>query len=238
MSRFLISENSPLRILFVEDNEVNRFYINTQVSDFEDTIVFSENGKDAVAKASQNLFDIIFMDINLPGMNGYEAAQKIRSLPKPHGSIPIIGITNNDTITLESIEGTAINDFINKFFSPEELQAKIKVWIGKEVKKASVSFTGNSLIGQVKDATARNKMIEIFLRQKDEFIKNMDVSFAENNEKEIFFLTHKMKSSIELVGISELKKIIDQMEKTSKDKNMADLKANYEELKKLLLQYF
>jgi len=237
MSSFLISENSPLRVLFVEDNEVNRFYIRAQTTGFKDSFEFSENGRDAVAKASKTLYDIIFMDINLPVMNGYEAARKIRTLPKPNNNIPIIGITN-DSLTSEDIEGTSINDFINKFFSPEELQAKIKLWKGKEAQKKPALFTSNSLIGQIKDTEARTKMIEIFLRQKDEFIKDMDESIAQNNEKEIFFLTHKMKSSIELVGIPELKRIIEQMEKDGKEKNNLNLKANYEELKRLLQHYF
>lgn len=74
---------SDLRVLIVEDVEMNRKYIKEMLSiSFSISCDTAQNGQEAVVKAKANEYDIIFMDIRMPVMNGYDATREIRGFNK------------------------------------------------------------------------------------------------------------------------------------------------------------
>ena len=87
------------RILLVEDNELNMEIAQTLLEDAGFVIDTANDGVEAVSKMENALpgqYSLILMDIQMPIMNGYEAAKKIRALPNPEiASIPIVAMTAN-----------------------------------------------------------------------------------------------------------------------------------------------
>ena len=88
-----------MRILLAEDIEMNREIATMILSEFGFVVDTAENGKIAVEKISNAApgdYKAILMDIQMPVMNGYDAARAIRALPDPLlSSIPIIAMTAN-----------------------------------------------------------------------------------------------------------------------------------------------
>lgn len=88
-----------VRILLVEDNELNREIALTILEDYGFTVECAENGKEALDKVIENedsYYDLILMDIQMPVMNGYEAASAIRNLDNHmKADIPIVAMTAN-----------------------------------------------------------------------------------------------------------------------------------------------
>lgn len=78
------------RVLVVDDNKVNREVVAALLSRYQIDSDLVENGRNAVNNARQNRYDLIFMDLQMPVLNGYEATQEIRSFDK---EIPIIALT-------------------------------------------------------------------------------------------------------------------------------------------------
>jgi signal transduction histidine kinase/ActR/RegA family two-component response regulator/PAS domain-containing protein len=107
------------RILLVEDNLLNQEIASEVLTDFGFKVETAENGSEAVKKvkdSSPGYFDVILMDIQMPIMNGHEAARKIRKLPNQyHSSIPIIAMTANafEEDRRAAIEA-GMNDFVQK----------------------------------------------------------------------------------------------------------------------------
>lgn len=87
---------SPAKILFVEDSETLRFLFKEYFSDHpEITVDLAEDGRKAVRLFESNLYDIVFMDLKIPLLNGYEATKKMRGIEKSsdRAHTPIIAIS-------------------------------------------------------------------------------------------------------------------------------------------------
>jgi len=84
---------SNLRLLVVDDNAINRKLITTLLGVRVETIDEAENGEDAIELCRNSRYDLIFMDIRMPGMNGMDTTRDIRALERGEHHTPIIALT-------------------------------------------------------------------------------------------------------------------------------------------------
>jgi CheY-like chemotaxis protein len=119
-------------ILIAEDNELNQFLATRVLSPTGCILDIARSGSEAVAKASQTKYSLILMDIQMPGMDGFEATKLIRALPQPYCDVPIIAMTahafSSDVVKCIS---AGMNDYISKPFKPEALIAKTAEYASK-----------------------------------------------------------------------------------------------------------
>ena len=121
------------RILLVEDNELNREIATEIIGMTGVTIDIAENGKIAVEKvmeAPEKWYDLIFMDIQMPIMNGYEATAAIRALAGSRGKVPIIAMTANAFAEdVQLAKNTGMNEHIAKPLDLNKLNDVLKQWL-------------------------------------------------------------------------------------------------------------
>ena len=82
-----------LRVLVAEDHPVNRAYLEAVLDKLGHEAVFSEDGGGAVRAIQARPFDVVLMDLHMPGMDGFAAARAIRAMPGPRGRVPIVALT-------------------------------------------------------------------------------------------------------------------------------------------------
>ena len=121
------------RILLVEDNALNREIATEILSMTGVTVDTAENGKIAVEKvmdAPEKWYDLIFMDIQMPIMNGYEATAAIRALAGSRGKVPIIAMTANAFAEdVQLAKNTGMNEHIAKPLDLNKLNDVLKQWL-------------------------------------------------------------------------------------------------------------
>jgi two-component system, sensor histidine kinase len=110
----------PLRVLSVEDNPFGRVVLNTILSELGHQAEFIGRGEAATERVALGAFDVVLMDMVLPGIDGIEAIRRIRALGPPHGRIAIIGVSGRGDDAAASLAAGA-DAFLLKPVSPRAL---------------------------------------------------------------------------------------------------------------------
>jgi two-component system, sensor histidine kinase len=124
-AKLAASSTPPLAILCAEDNPYGRVILNTILTELGHRADFVGSGQEAVAAVTRG-YDLILMDITLPGMDGRQAARRIRSLAGAGARIPIIGISGRAEADDEQMARAAgIDSYLRKPVSPMTLREAI-----------------------------------------------------------------------------------------------------------------
>ena len=120
-------KNGPRRILVVEDNELNREIAKGLLEDDGYLVETAEDGETSVvmiARSDKEYYDVVLMDIQMPGIDGYEAARSIRRLyDREHAEIPIIAMTANAfDEDMERARSAGMDGYIAKPVDPESIR--------------------------------------------------------------------------------------------------------------------
>ena len=116
-------------ILVIEDNEDNRRIMRDLLTSGGYEVIEAVTGEEGVTAAEAYRPDLILMDVQLPGMDGYEATERIKANPSLQ-KVPIIMVTSyalsgDDVKAFEA----GCDDYVSKPFSPRKLLAKIREYL-------------------------------------------------------------------------------------------------------------
>ena len=158
-------ENKKIHILLVDDDNRIRDLLKEYLGENKYMVSTSEDAENAKIKLSQFKFDLIVLDVMMPGQNGYDLTKEI----KKNVDIPIILLTAKSEVE-NRIKGLELgaDDYISKPFEPKELLLRIKNIINKSNK---IDFEKKYFIGNAK--IDLNKM-NISFNKKDKKINSSE----------------------------------------------------------------
>lgn len=118
---------AKLRILVVDDIYTNRYLLTELVKITGNEVVQAENGEEAIRILENEKIDLVFMDIEMPIMNGIETTNHIRNkMPFPINALPIIALTaHNPELFFDDFADVGFDELITKPYSVEKIKAKI-----------------------------------------------------------------------------------------------------------------
>jgi CheY-like chemotaxis protein/HPt (histidine-containing phosphotransfer) domain-containing protein len=130
------------RVLLVEDSAINQEVAAEFLRDLVSYVEFAEDGQQAVDAHWQGRFDLILMDCQMPGIDGFQATRLIRQRERncELPPVPIIALTANALRgDRDKCLAAGMDDYISKPFAPETLRATVEKWLGqrKNVHRAS-----------------------------------------------------------------------------------------------------
>jgi CheY-like chemotaxis protein len=116
-----------LKVLVADDNEVNVFVLTALLRDWGVEFDVVSNGRQAVAHVRSRHYDLVLMDLHMPGLDGSAATREIRSLPgERFAKLPIFAVSASTRMALpHEIDAAGFNEFVGKPISPEILHGKL-----------------------------------------------------------------------------------------------------------------
>lgn len=116
-----------LRVLVVDDVKANRDVAGAILKRAGQTVSFASDGGEALEIIAAQSFDLIFMDLQMPGMDGLEATRHIRAMAPPKGQIPIVALTASVSPEhIEAAQHAGMNDHLGKPLNTQALLSMIR----------------------------------------------------------------------------------------------------------------
>lgn len=231
------------RILIVDDNAVNRKYARAVLKADHLDITEAEDGEEALECIALQHFDLVLMDIQMPGMDGFECLQKIRQ-DFPNVSCPVLAITAFSNERERSEFTTAgFQTLIPKPIRASELKSEVDKWLGIGEttdfnKKPDNTDTGEiidfSVYEDLKRHIRSDSIIDIYEEFESEtsgFVEQLNFLVPAKNYPEILSILHTIKGNAGSLGIFILADHTRQMEEKLRKTRYGDLDHDFDLLK-------
>lgn len=159
--------DNPYKILIVDDLPKNIMVLGNNLMAHNYQIAYAKSGSEAIEQTLQNDFDLILLDIMMPGIDGYETCERILSNPKT-ANIPIIFITaKNDYDSIVKGFDAGAKDYVTKPFNAKELLARVKTHLELKRNREELEQMNEILEKKVEERTEE-------LRKANNKIKKLD----------------------------------------------------------------
>jgi PAS domain S-box-containing protein len=227
-----------MRVLLVEDNDINRLYAKSILKNWQTEIETAENGLVAIEKIKNEWFDVVLMDVQMPVLDGYETTRAIRQMEAPVNAIPIVALTANATkADSEKCLAAGMNDFLPKPFTPDDLYRKLFIDLKitprkdverKERKKHRAVVEYN--LDYLRTVSGNNQqfmqeMIETFISSIPPILDDMAANAMIEQWEKVGNLAHQIKPSLVLMGATAVRDEIVKLEHRAKNQiNTSQLK--------------
>jgi signal transduction histidine kinase/CheY-like chemotaxis protein/HPt (histidine-containing phosphotransfer) domain-containing protein len=228
-----------LRILIVEDNDINRLVINKMMKDWGLQIDNAVNGLDALNKIRKNDYDIVLMDIEMPEMNGYQCIREIRtSLKAPKCDVSVMAMTAHaNAKERDKCLQLGMNDYISKPFDPLNLKQKIAA-LGnkKELAETNAEIVSEPVVVNATESTAEKvtnldylrvlaednvsfftDFINLFLTNTPEILNDLELQLKNKNWEGVRQAAHKVKPSLNYLGMKPANQLAATIEECAKE---------------------
>lgn len=235
----------PIKILLAEDNAINQKVALRMIEKFGFKADAVSNGIEVLEALKKIKYDLIFMDIHMPEMDGIEATNKIiTEIPVDEQPV-IIAMTADifDDIR-EKCANVGMQDFISKPVKVSELQNILVKWGEKIISKKGnliqklqqekipTQIIDESKIGVLKELQSEEdlsffvELIDIYLVEIPKMISQIVDSLKENDPKKMTFYAHKLKGSSVSFGIDVMTELAKAIEELGKDESLNSTQLN------------
>ncbi|MEE4175960.1 MAG: response regulator [Bacteroides sp.] len=222
---------SDAKILVAEDVELNQLVMKHQLQKMGLEADFVRTGFNVLERLRVFAYDLVLMDVQMPGMNGLQTIEAIRSdSSKPYHRIPIIGIT-------ASIGGNAreqclkagADDFVPKPYNLDDLRTKLKKLITEYRQKKSIDMEKPpkqtdmtphercfdlSYLEEISegDQEFSSTMISYFIDNTPPVMENLEKKVQEEEWEEVRQIAHKLKPQVVYMGIHQIEDEVEKVE--------------------------
>lgn len=230
---------NKLKILLVEDNNVNQMVATRMLQRIGYIADIASNGREAIEALENINYDLIFMDISMPEMDGLTACSLIRSNKGLKRQPVIIAMTANAMHgDRENYLKVGMNDYISKPVNIDDLKMTIEKWSDSIVqeKQADISidhisevelkFIDEKKILFLQDLKSQadleffKEMLDIYLNEIPKNIELIRNAIFQNNSEHLRFYVHKLKGSSLTLGVESVLEYFKLLENMALDNNI------------------
>ena len=231
------------RVLVVEDNIINQKVAKHNLERLGCSVNVAGNGKEAVEIINVMPYDLVFMDCEMPVLDGFEATQQIRKL-NPRKNIPIIAMTARALKgDREKCLAAGMDAYLSKPVSPEDFESILKDWAPQTTVQEPETFQAQIppiAIERTVDVHISRKLqdlaemmepheiaslIDEFLGSCRQYISGMKHASSQSRPDYLRMHAHSLKGSSLYIGANRIADLCAQLEKLGINKDMGSSKA-------------
>jgi signal transduction histidine kinase/DNA-binding response OmpR family regulator len=224
----LTNEIQNLKILYAEDVSSNQFLMKGYADLWKFELDIASNGEEAINLFVENDYDVVLLDLQMPVMDGFQAAKRIREIEGiTNKHTPILAVTGDiSELTLKTLSNSGMNDYISKPINPKIMIEKIQEMLRLASKPAKINEPDDPeeecdtdqlinfsevdyLYGEV--PTQYIQLINLLLGEFSTYKTNMAKSLKEENFDEFRQIRHSMRSNMRLLQMRRMESLVDKV---------------------------
>jgi two-component system, sensor histidine kinase and response regulator len=247
-------EMSPLKILVAEDNQVNRMLIVRLLDKQGYAAEVAENGQEALALLERNKMDLVFMDIQMPVLDGLETIRRIREKEVSSGEhLPIIALTAHAMKgDRERCLEAGADDYLTKPIRPSSLMAVVERYVPGAHKPEEAAKTASpeayagaidmkALLERVEgDRSLLDELLVMFKEDCKKTLEEMSEAISKGDQARIVRLAHTLKGSSSNMSARPLSESAAGLERLAQSGDMREAQQKFaavsEEANRLLME--
>lgn len=226
------------RILLAEDNEINQLIATSYLDSWQAEVDSVYNGEEALAKARQEAYDLILMDIQMPKINGFEVTHRLKTEANPNQHTPILAFTANVLRNdVEQFKDYGFEDYLIKPYQKSHLYALLVKNLPQADGAAAADqqqapdpaaaapdepplYDFSELGHLAQDAVFIRKMQQLFRQRAPEQLALLGHAFQEQDRATMAQIAHNLKSTyanIRILGAADALKKIEDIVRSDQD---------------------
>ena len=199
-----------ISVLLVEDNRVSRLVAERLLKLWNYSVKVAANGHEALALVALESYDLILMNLGMPGLNGWETARLIRKVNLHYQHIPIIALSAS-VIDLKKTKNL-FTDFLQIPYMPEQLKNLLQQHTKSVVTAEAVPQIQSRLDAvSGSDPHFRQQLIRLFSKNCKDLVEDLLMGRLDNAEY-LSQVRHKHRSSLRLLELYSLEAALDSLQ--------------------------
>jgi CheY-like chemotaxis protein len=228
-----------LKILLVEDNVINQQVVVATLQKYGCMVDVANNGGEAINRYKTFQYDLIFMDCQMPVVDGFEATKIIRKYEKETGKerIPIVALTANaletdrqaclqsgmDDFVIKPIRLKMLPEIFNRFVMEEDNPLKIKS--EQSYVKSISDHIDQEIISELKKLLDHDQLLDVtklFVEHVEERLEQLHKAVKQNDLTEVESISHSMKGSSANMGAILMSRMCNEIMESTQTGNLSD----------------
>ncbi len=231
-------------VLVAEDNLVNQKVAARILEKAGHRVDVANNGVEAVAAIRNGCYDMVFMDIQMPEMDGYAATAEIRKMAPEFSELPVVAMTAHAMKgDREKCIAAGMDDYISKPVQPKGLLEMVQRWAGKKVIRPSMGVAHfpsdpdlpvnskrlKNLTGGDKDF--EREIIDLFLKDTSRHLERLGVAISEGDSSHVEAAAHSIKGAAANMGAEKFRKLAHGLEMKGNSCSIDGILEDFDHLK-------
>jgi len=240
------------RILLAEDNQINQLVAVEHLEDLGCQVTVAANGREAVNAAQRDTYDLVFMDCQMPEMDGFEATKTIRAnerLTDQH--VPIVALTAHALADdRQKCLDAGMDDYLSKPFKLEQLYDTLSRFLEAITDQTNSAEDDNTAILEnhpphpdtgldtaiiaplrVGKPDLWKKLVGVYLKNSSETLTALEQALAAGDSASVLLMVHTLRSSSANVGGMRLSELCQNFETAIREERLMDGPAKFKEIR-------
>jgi signal transduction histidine kinase/CheY-like chemotaxis protein len=214
-------ETSSVRILFVDDDVIQLNLLSELMRQENQLFVCCSNPLEALDRLQKESFDLVFTDIHIPEIGGFELVKQIRKFSFPKAAaVPVIAFSAECQQSEDELKKAGFDEFLLKPFKANQLLDIIEKYTSSVKRDTDEKFHEKEMFGLEKimefvsnDREAAVRIIDSFIEETQKNGKAINLAFQKKDKEAIRQLSHKMLSLMRMISAKEIVSILNDFEK-------------------------